>query len=927
MIGQMLGPYRILEKLGEGGMGEVYKARDTRLDRTVAIKVLPEGMVADPDRRRRFEQEARAASALNHPHICVLHDIGSQAPSTGSGQAVDYLVMEYLDGQTLAHRLRKGSLPLTQVLEFGGQIADALAAAHRAGIVHRDLKPANIMLTRSGGARPGSPQARLLDFGLAKLKPQPTAGVVGASALSTQEPATTPGAVMGTVPYMAPEQLEGKEADARTDLFAFGCVLYEMLTGRRAFPGETEASVIAAIMTREPPPLSSLPPDTPPALGRLVRACLAKDPDARRQSAHDVAEDIRGLLEAGDAQAATTGPPRRRRALQAALVVAGALLMAAGASVTWFFQPSTHFLTRARVSLDLRPAEEVNAGGVTEFHLPAGGARTAFAWTPDGRAVVFVGRRAGTQHLYVRPLDAEARVLAGTEGAQAPAVSADGQWIAFWSRSAIRKVAIAGGPVVELHGNVTLPPWGLGWDARGGLFFGASDGPLWAISPDGAASAITTVSETEIGHGLPCPLPNGRALLYTVKKQRFTSGDEEIVALVPGTATSKLVLRHAADARFVPTGHLVFLRQGTLFAVRFDPDRLEVQGAPVPMLDSVSQAVIGNHAADVTSAGQFAVSTVGTLAWIPAAPVSAPVRTLVSVDRQGRVSMPVMPPRTYGVRVRLAPGGRELAVSIWSTDRTGLWTHDLARPGTLAQLLEDGEASCPIWTPDGQRITFWWNKNGRRSVAWQPADGTAAPEVLAPGDLEPSSWTPDGRQLAAVNFSGGDAVIVTRDGQGTSTKPLPRAPNSRIWWPEFSPDGRWLAYGSDESGRFEVYVRPYPGLGQATQVSTDGGIDPAWRPDGRALFFLLHSDKSGVFRMMEAEFQPDSPARPRQLFEFVGTELLFAAFHVRPYDVAPDGKGFFVLQNQPLSPSPVATQINLIQDWFEELKAKAPVRR
>ena len=408
-------------------MGEVYKARDTRLGRTVAIKVLPEGAALDPERRRRFEQEARAVSALNHPHICVLHDIGLEGDT-------DYVVMEYLEGQTLAHRLRKGALPIEQALELGAQIADALAKAHRSGIVHRDLKPANVMLTKDG--------AKLLDFGLAKVRPEPTPAVEGVSGVSTATITTRPGLVMGTVPYMAPELLEGKEADARSDLFAFGCVLYEMLTARRAFGGDSEASVISAIMASEPPSASVVRPLAPPAIDRVIKRCLAKGSEARWQSASDLADELQWIRDTSTSGAALIQPRRRRpRGLLPVLVVAGGLATAVGgAGLMWLLRPSLPSAPLVHTELAARPADEVNSGSlaIRGFRGP-GGSATALAWTPDGRALVFVGRKGGVQQLYLRRLDApEATPLAGTEGAQMPAVSADGRWLAFWAGGAVK---------------------------------------------------------------------------------------------------------------------------------------------------------------------------------------------------------------------------------------------------------------------------------------------------------------------------------------------------------------------------------------------------------------------------------------------------------------------------------------------------------
>ena len=542
MIGQMLGPYQILEKLGEGGMGEVYKASDSRLNRAVAIKVLPPEVSSDPDRRARFEREAKTVAGLNHPHICTLHDIGEHDGSM-------FLVMEHVVGETIAERLRRGPIPLEQALTIATEIADALAAAHRQGVIHRDLKPGNVMLTKSG--------AKLLDFGLAKLKaPGAVVASVAMSASPTRGPATAEGTLLGTVPYMAPEQLEGKEADARSDIFSLGIVLYQMLTGRRAFEGDSQAAVIAAILDREPAPLSSVQPLTPPALDLLVRQCLAKSPDDRPDTAHDVANHLRWMRQTSGVTALSVAPPRPPSptglwpALLVAGVVAGTMI---GAGATWLLRPVPPRVSLTHPSLDVRPADEVNSADEVEstFVGTPGGSRTALAWTPDGQAIVFVGRRAGVRRLYVRRLDgAEARPLAGTEGAQVPAVSADGRWVAFWAGGAIRKVPLGGGPVMDLASALGDPPWGLAWDVRGRLFFGRGNGgAIWMIPADGAPAAVTTVGESEVAHILPCPLPDGRTLLYTARKRQWSWGDEEVVAQDLTTGVRKVLVKNAADAR------------------------------------------------------------------------------------------------------------------------------------------------------------------------------------------------------------------------------------------------------------------------------------------------------------------------------------------------------------------------------------------
>ena len=924
--GNRLGPYEIQAAIGAGGMGEVYKARDTRLDRTVAIKVLPTELGADPERRARFEREARAIAALNHPHICTLHDIGTHDGAT-------YLVMEHLPGQTLAERLGKGPLPLAQALDIAAQIADALDAAHKHGIIHRDLKPGNVMLTGSGAARSGVTTAKLLDFGLAKLvrHGERPALVSETHAATEAAPVTARGTILGTLQYMAPEQLEGKEADPRTDIWALGAILYEMVTGRRAFVGDTEVSLIGNIMNAAPASLAQLQPLTPPSLDRVVTKCLAKYPDGRWDSARDVADELRWIAQTSGAGALATVQPRRRRALRTALGVVGGLAMAvAGAGVTWLLRPPALHLSPARVSVEVRPADELNAGGVTSTFLPTpGGSRTALTWTPDGKALVFVGRRGGVQQLYVRWLDAaEARALAGTEGAQMPAVSADGQWVAFWAGGAIRKAPVGGGPAMELASGIADLPWGLAWDARGRLFFGRGAGGIWQVPPDGAPAAVTSVGEAEVAHVLPCPLPGERALLYTVRKRELTWGDEKIVALTFATGARKVLLTDAADARYVRTGHLVFLRRGKLLAVPFDAERLEVQGAPVAVVDTVVQALSGGHSGNLTGAGQYALAPTGTLAWL-SGPVT-PFREshLVSVDRTGQASPLAAPMRAYGPSLRLAPDGRRLVVLIHSLSERSLWLYDLGR-GTLTPLARGGEVAWPVWAPDGRRLVFAWLKDGRRSLASQPADGSTPPQVLAHGGIYPSSFAPDGRELAAVPHSGGDVLIATLGDSEARVQPLFETANTESH-PEMSPDGRWMAYASDVSGRAEVYVRPYPGPGPAEQVSTDGGSSPAWQPVGKELFFLGAPDPTGQVSMLAVEFRAGPPVaigRPRRLFAFDPRVLRFSCVPVRCYDVEPDGQRFFATRALPAPPVAPVTHVSLIQNWFEELKAKVPTTR
>jgi serine/threonine-protein kinase len=927
--GQRLGPYEVTGTIGAGGMGEVYEACDTRLERPVAIKILPRDSSADPDRRARFEREAKAVASLNHPHICTLHDVGEH-----DGQM--FLVMERLAGETLAERLRKGPLPLGQVLAVATDIADGLAAAHRQGLIHRDLKPGNVMLTKSG--------AKLLDFGLAKLSgrgEQPAAARL-VSAPPGQAPALTgQNVIVGTVEYMAPEQLLAKPADARTDVWAFGAIVYEMVTGKRAFEGTSVVGLMGAILEREPPPITSLQPMTPPALERLVKRCLAKGPDERWDSAHDVAHELRWIAQSGEEAAVTHAKPqRRRRWLRFALLVAGGLAIAAvGAGVMWRLRPLAPHTPVALVSLDVRPAEELNAGGVRGSTPTPGGSRTAMAWTPDGQALVFVGKRGGVQQLYVRRLDtAEARPLAGTEGAQVPAVSADGQWVVFWAARAIKKVPLRGGPVVDLASGIGDPA-GIVCDDRGAVYLGGDHGGILRIPPGEAVAAITTVGEGQVGHVLPWPLPGGGVVLYTVRKRVRSWGDEEIVALTPATGAQKVLLKDAADARYLPSGHLLFLRRGVLFAVPFDARSLEIRGAEVPILDSVAQALTATISGDLIGAGQFAVAPTGTLAWVSSPIAALPEGTPVTVDRGGRVVPLPAPPRRYGPTVRVSPDGRRLAMTVPTLTAVGLSVYDLDR-GTLAPVVKEGEAGVMAWSPDGGRLGFAWLSKGRFSLATVLADGTAQPAALAAGNLDPSGWTPDGLRLTAVRNNEDIVSVVVEEGEAQRLIQTTDVETS----PELSPDGRWLAYASNVSGRQELYVRPYPGPGQAEQVSLDGGSSAAWHPGGRELFFVGGPDSAGQMSLMSVDVLPGSPApadsvhggvspvggsrlgRPRPLFP-ISAGLAFASIPVRSYDVARDGRHFYAMQYRYPPPGPPVTHISLILNWFEELNAKVPPRR
>jgi eukaryotic-like serine/threonine-protein kinase len=649
---------------------------------------------------------------------------------------------------------------------------------------------------------------------------------------------------------------------------------------------------------------------------------------------HESTRHLRVTREVADLPAGAR--PRRRRLRMALAVAGGLLLFGAGLGVMWLLRPVAPRTSVTRLSLDVRPAEELNAGWVGAVLQPIpGGVHTALAWTPDGRELVFIGRHTRRLQIYVRPLDRnEARPLEGSEGARGLAVSADGQWVAFWAGGALKKMPLAGGLAAQIAALPAIPS-GLAWDARGNLYFDGAGKRIYRASAAGGVTAVTAADDFTRGAGrhiLPSVLPGGEVLLFTLRKRDHIGwGDEEVVAQVLATGERKHLLTDAADARYVPPGRLLFMRRGTLFGVPFDPDAVKTLGPEVPLLAGVSQAVAAGHPIDTTGAGQFSVSSTGTLAWIPGPAPAYPERALVWVDRRGSVSAVDAPPRTYGGPY-LSPDGRLVSLGVLTLAGERAWIFDLVR-GTSTPVNTDAEVSWGMWSRDGQRVVFRTLSNGRYSLAWQRVDGNGPLEVLAPGsDMIPSSWTPDGRQLAgcfaAGSSTGTDMAMATIDNGHARVDALARTEPSE-GCPEFSPDGRWIAYHSDLTGRREIYVQPYPGPGARTRVSIDGGSCPAWSKNGRELFFLALADAAGKRRMMVARVTPGwSIGRPGPLFEFDGADLRFDCAFRRCYDVSADGQRFLLTRSRPAQPpySPV-THVNLIQNWLEELKAKVPSSR
>jgi Tol biopolymer transport system component/tRNA A-37 threonylcarbamoyl transferase component Bud32 len=892
--GRRLGPYEILSAIGAGGMGEVYKARETRLDRIVAIKVLPTHLADRSELRERFEREARTIASLNHPHICTLHDIGQE-------NGVDYLVMEYLEGETLAKRLLKGSLPMEQVLQYAIEIADALDKAHRKGVTHRDLKPGNIMLTKTG--------TKLLDFGLAKLRREIAPTNVALSDLPTaKDPLTAEGAIVGTLQYMAPEQLEGKEVDARTDIFAFGAVVYEMATRKRAFEGKSQASVIGAILKDEPPAISSFQPMTPPALDRVVKKCLRKDPDERWQNARDVTDELRWIAEGGSqATFAPTAAVKGIRVLRRRTLILGfgaLLLLAAIASVaTWNLKPAPSPQPVTRTVITLPPGQNLSS---------------TMALSPDGTHLAYVAIQSGTQQLYLRAMDSlDAKLIPGAEGATEPFFSPDGQWLGFFAGGKLKKVSVSGGAAITLSGAETFHN-GASWGSQGTIIFGTATEPLKQVSDAGGApQSLTRLEKGETRHRWPEFLPGGKAVLFAAGNGANWSG-AQIAAQSVLTGERRNLVQGGMYPHYAPSGYLVYVQGGTLMAVPFDPQRLTTTGAAVPVVEGVLQSAN-------SGAAWYSISATGSLVYALGS-TQATQRRLVWVNRNGAEQPLAAPAHSYETP-RISPDGRRVSVDI-REQGSQVWVFDLARE-TLTRLTFEGNTNQnPAWTPNGKRIAFQSNKEGSVfNLFWLLADGSGGLERLATSEYlqAPNSWSPDGQLLTFTELSpttGWDIWVLrlgdpsASSGQVGKSQPFLRTQFTE-GAPRFSPDGRWLAYVSDESGRFEIYVQPYPGPGGKWQISTEGGTEPAWNHNGRELFY-----RSGD-KMMAVDIatQPGFAAgKPRMLFE--GPYVRTAAT-IPTYDVSPDGQRFLMLKPSE-SAGGAPTQINVVLNWFEELKQKVP---
>jgi eukaryotic-like serine/threonine-protein kinase len=875
-VGTILGTYEVVGLLGAGGMGEVYRARDVTLDRDVALKIVNHEFCAHPDSRARLRREARAQAALIHPHIAAVHEFGE----SDSGC---FIVMEYVPGEPLSAVLKRERLRPPAALRIAAQICGALEAAHEKGLIHRDLKPANIRLTLDG-------IVKVLDFGLAR---QTGGGDVDTAATGSAF-ASRVGEVAGTPAYMSPEQARGQFVDRRTDIWSFGCVLYEMLAGRQAFCAPSSTDLLVAIIDRDPE-WSHLPADTPLIARRLLRRCLEKDVARRLRDIGDARLEIEEALTPGGAVATESETHvlggRRRWAAAAVLLVAGVVLGALLASTLWSSPPET--ASTAPPARFVVPLVGDTRFVATDF--------PTLAISPDGALVAYTATRGDRTQLFLRPLNGhEATPVPGSANAVSPFFSPDSQWIAFFADGRLKKMPVGGGPPVIVCDAAI--GFGGTWGADDTIVFAPAPGsPLWRVPAAGGTPVRLTQldgARGEFSHRWPEFLPDGRTVLFTVGTQGSWD-DAEIVAESIDSGQRQRVVEGGTHPRYLASGHLLFVRHGAAWVVPFDAERLRVAGSPVSVLDDVLVSFDG--------AGQISVSPRGTLVYI-AGSAFEPPRRLIALDASGATAPLAAEPRAYA-GPRVSPEGRRIVVSIAGAAEE-VWLYDIGT-GALEQLTFESVNRAPIWTPDGKRITFSSNRAGALNLFLMDAEGLTAPERLTTSDnLQlPGDWSPDGAVLAYVEHhpqTGRDIWLLRQEHRSRETQAFVTTQFDETA-PAFSPDGRWIAYVSNESGRNEIWVRAVEASSQAAMVTREGGSEPVWSRDGRELFYR------SADRLMSVAITPGTPPRAgRSRVVFEGPFEAGTADRAN-YDVGTGARSFILLggSGQPTAPG----EFHVLLNW------------
>jgi serine/threonine-protein kinase len=885
-----IGHYRIAEKIGEGGMGEVYRATDTKLKRDVALKLIPDAFARDTDRMARFSREAQLLASLNHPNIAAIHGLEEE-----SGKRA--LVMELVEGETLGERLRRGPMPLDEAIAVAKQIAEALEDAHERGIIHRDLKPANVKITPAG-------TVKLLDFGLAKALEDDPSAPASAPHLShsptLSAAATHVGVILGTAAYMSPEQARGQKADRRSDIWSFGAVLLEMLTGKLAFSGDTVSDVLANVLAREPE-WEALPETTPPAVRRVLRRCLQKNVKKRLQAIGDARLLLEEYIEDPRASEALAAPvlhkePAWRRALPWAL--AGASILALLSTLLWR-EPAPGDWDPIRLDTQLSSEPLFSDVG------------SAMVVSPDGTRLAYVVGDGNRRSLQIRALDQlQGSPLSGTEEAYHPFFSPDGKWVGFVTRSELKKVSVSGGaPLTLCPVNISR---GASWAPDDTIIFTQNPGTGLSrvAAAGGEPKLLTELKEGEASHRWPQVLPGGRAALFSSSTSTSNFDDANIEAVTLATGERKVIHRGGSYARYVGSGHLVFVREGTLFAVPFDPERLELTGSPAPVLEGIASNPFHGSA-------QFDVSENGLLIYLGGGQQLYRYK-MVWVDREGAPTPLSDEEKTFG-EPHFSPDGSRLAIQVYETGRTNsdVWVYDLKRGVPTRLTFDEADESAPFFTPDGERVIFSSDVSGATNIYWKRADGSGDAERLTESEITQwaSSISPDGKHVLLHQSNAGtasDIYVLPLSGD--------RKPEVFLQTPfteaeaAFSRDGKWVAYQSNESGTVEIYVRPFPSGSGKWQISTNGGRYARWAPSGRELYYrnddglaVVSVDGSG------ASFVAD---KPRQLFTGPFLSLSIYGSTLADYDVAPDGKRFVMMEGEEQLRN---TKVTVVFHWFEDL--------
>jgi len=909
-IGQTISHYRISEKLGQGGMGEVFLAHDSSLDRKVALKFLPDIFSGDPERLARFEREAKLLASLNHPNIATIYGL-----EQADGKR--FLAMELVEGETLAQQIERGPLTVNEALEVCRQIAEGLEAAHEKGVIHRDLKPANIKITPEG-------KVKILDFGLAKAFQGESSAADASKSPTLTNQMTQAGVILGTAAYMAPEQAKGRVVDKRADSWAFGCILYECLTGKRPFNGDTITETLASIIKTEPD-WDALPTETPESIRRLLRRCLHKDQGLRLRDIGDA------RIEIGDsADHPFKAAPAQRRFSVLWPAVGAALMLVAGILIDRLLTGHSSIpLSSSVVTSTIKVEPGLWLDGMrrdTEMERPS---RTAMAISHDGRFVVYsaIEENPGPEaraRLFMHRMDQpQATPIPGTEGGINPFLSPDDGWVGFWADRQLKKVSVEGG-VPKILCNTSPQIFGASWGRNNSIVFsnGWTTG-LSIVSTDGGDPKPLTNPDPkrhEGSHRLPSWLPDGKALLFTIMKNVF---DRQPRLALYRTDTGKWeeLSPDGADAKYISTGHLIFLSQATLMAVRFDPVNLKVIGQPSPLLKNIMQAY-SDDAGLHTGAGQFAVSDAGSLIYAAGGITPDEKRSLVWVDQSGK-ELPVTARQMDYTQPRLSPDFQRIAYATDGRD-SRVWVYDIGRDGINA-VTEMARPFWPVWSSDGKQLIFGWFDPVVQNIFSRPFDGSVAMGRLTTSTNAqcPGSLWKDGKTLAIVEIrqDGNFDIALLDTGIGRVTPLLNSQYDEKF--PEFSPDGRWIAYTSNKTGRQEVYVQDFPKMNSLEKVSSEGGIEPVWARDGKRLYYRWPDELPN--QMWVVDIQTDgsfAAGKPHLLFQQSG--YLWSA-PIRAYDIDRNSQRFLMVKREQRKPTPV-TEMTLVQNWFEDLKRRVPVK-